>query len=125
MPGRHRRRFSSTGYGDTVTRFFTYRFVLAVGVLTTDGATAPSRQKEHTTAQSTVPTHVVTPIEYAEFIPGYTIELDPDTFRFTAETVTPGGPTFTGSLERCLRAVASEQGWSVEQLEATLAYNAS
>lgn len=37
-----------------------------------------------------------------------------------ARTVTPGGPTFSGTKESIVRSVAAEQGWSLEDLEDTV-----
>lgn len=64
---------------------------------------------------------IQTPTQIRENIPGYDIELDGETFKWVARTVTPGGPTFTGSKERIIRCVAAEQGWSQEDIDDTIA----
>lgn len=88
-----------------------------------DGLPVTPDERKSTTTQPHDPNNVVTPAEQLSNVPGYSIELNTETFKYEASPVTDGGPTCTGSLERCLRFVAAEQGWSPEQLEATVAYN--
>lgn len=68
---------------------------------------------------------VITPADMRENVPAYGIDLNPDTLRFEARPVNEGhGPVVIGTLDRCIRTVAAEQGWDPADTAETVAYNA-
>lgn len=64
---------------------------------------------------------IQTPADIRENTPGYEISLDPETFKWRADPITPGLPAVAGSKELVIKFVASEQGWCQVDLAETLA----
>jgi len=63
--------------------------------------------------------NVVTLKMMQENVPSYEIILNDD-FLWEATTTLAGGPTWRGSKEWVIRCIAAEQGWSMDQIEATV-----